>query len=312
MAVVYKAYDTRLERDVALKIIRIGEIPESQREKLLKRFEQEAKVQAKFMHANIVRVLDYGEYQNMPFLVMEYLPGGTLKFMRGRPMPYKQAAQLLIPISDALAYAHKRKVLHRDVKPSNILITEEGKPVLTDFGIAKILEAQGTAITATGVGVGTPEYMAPEQWRGKPVPQTDVYGLGVVLYEMVTGRRPYEADTPAAIIQKQVSEPLPRPSDLVPGLPEQVEKVLYKALALHPEDRYDSIEDFQRALEKLIFEAESIHTPSPVPVSQSPLPIGYEPITEPHDASKEKTKDDLIEADHAVSKNGKDRRKRKP
>jgi formylglycine-generating enzyme required for sulfatase activity len=196
-------------------------------------------------------VHDYGEHEGAPYLVMAYLPGGTLEQRTKKQIPYKEAAQILAPVADAVAYAHARGVLHRDVKPSNILITEQGKPALTDFGIAKILEAEGTALTGTGMGVGTPEYMAPEQWRGKPVEQTDIYGLGVVFFELVTGRRPYTADTPTAIAVMQMVEPLPRPSGLVPDLPERVEKVLYKALALQPEDRYESMAVFCEILEEL-------------------------------------------------------------
>jgi serine/threonine-protein kinase len=251
MAVVYKAYDTRLERDVAMKVIRTGQIPPDHLKKLLQRFEREAKSQAKFDHPHIVPVHDYGEYEGSPYLVMAYRPGGTMKQMIGKPIPYQKAAQLLAPIGSALAYAHKRNILHRDVKPSNILISEDGVPAITDFGIAKLLETEEATLTGTGVGIGTPEYMAPEQWRGKSVHQTDIFALGVVFYELVTGRKPYEADTPAAIILLQVNEPLPRPSEFAPDFPEDVEKVLYKALALEPEDRYESMAEFGQVLEEL-------------------------------------------------------------
>jgi formylglycine-generating enzyme required for sulfatase activity/tRNA A-37 threonylcarbamoyl transferase component Bud32 len=300
MAVVYKAYDARLERDVALKVIRTENIPPTQLDKLMKRFEREAKAQAQFAHNNIVHVYDYGKYENAPYLVMEYLSGGTLKTLTGQPIPYQQAAKLLAPIADAVAYAHARNVLHRDVKPSNILITKEGKPVLSDFGIAKILEAEGTALTGTGLGIGTPEYMAPEQWHGQPVVQTDIYGLGVVFFELVTGRKPYEADTPAAIVQLQVLEPLPRPSELVPDLPEKVERVLFKALALKPEDRYESMATFGKVLAKLgqgvSVEVEE-KTLEEIPVAvEAPSDSRSEPLSvEPRVSVQEReTSDDLI------------------
>jgi serine/threonine-protein kinase len=297
MAVVYKAYDTRLERDVAFKVIRIGEIPESQREKLLKRFEREAKSQAKFTHPNIISVLDFGEHEGAPFLVIEYLAGGTLKAKTEKQVPYNEAARILAPIADALAYAHSRNVLHRDVKSSNVMITEEGKPMLGDFGIAKILEVEGTALTATGAGVGTPEYMAPEQWRGNPVPQTDIYALGVVFYELVTGRKPYTADTPTAIAVMQMVEPLPRPSDLVPDLPERVEKVLYKALAIQPEDRYESMAEFGKVLEELGqgVEVEVVVEETPTveekPKEREPEPKPVAPRTP---ISEQETSDEVI------------------
>ena len=141
MAVVYKAYDTRLESDVAVKVIRTENLPQSGMDRALKRFEREAKALAKLTHSNIVKVLDYGEYEGKPYLVMPFLPGGTLKEqLKGKPMPWQEAARLLIPIARALAYAHSEGMIHRDVKPSNILITKTGDPMLTDFGIAKIID----------------------------------------------------------------------------------------------------------------------------------------------------------------------------
>jgi hypothetical protein len=167
-------------------------------------------------------------------------------------MPYQQAARLLAPIADALQYAHSHNVVHRDVKPSNILITESGQPMLTDFGIAKILDLEGgQTLTGTGVGIGTPEYMAPEQWTGSITPAVDIYSLGVVFYELVTGHKPYTADTPAAVLLNQATEPLPRPSSFIPGLPEQVEQVIYKALAKKPKDRYPLMQEFETALQML-------------------------------------------------------------
>lgn len=249
MAIVYKAFDTRLERDVAIKVIRTENILPSKFQHFLQRFKREAKAQAQFDHPNIVPVFDYGEFEGAPYLVMTYEPGGTLKQLLKSPMPYQQAAQLLIPIADALAYAHHRDVLHRDVKPSNILLGDGGKPVLTDFGIAKLLgDEEEETLTGTGMGVGTPQYMAPEQWKGEPVKATDIYSLGIVFYELIAGRKPYDADTPAALAIMQVTEPLPRPSRYVPDLPEAVEKVIFKALATEPEDRYASMEDFRDAL----------------------------------------------------------------
>ncbi len=253
MATVYKAYDTRLEREVALKLIRTDLFGNAVLERILKRFEREAKSMAKLDHPGIVKVYDYGEHKGSPYLVMQYLPSGTLKEMLGKPVDCREAAQLLLPVARALAYAHAHGVLHRDVKPSNILINERGEAVLTDFGIAKLLEGEeGHTLTGTGVGVGTPEYMAPEQGLGKEVDgRADVYGLGVVLYEMVTGRKPYEAETPLAVLLKQVNDPLPRPKQYIPDLPDEVERVIFKALAKKPEDRYETMAAFAAALEGL-------------------------------------------------------------
>ncbi len=255
MATVYKAFDTRLERDVAIKVIRRNAFPVEQHELVLKRFEREAKALAKLNHPNIVGVIDYGEYEDAPYLVMPYFPGGTLKERLGKPIPWREAVRQLLPIAHALHYAHEQGIIHRDVKPSNVLITRSGEPMLSDFGIAKILEGGGTtALTGTGVGVGTPEYMAPEQWTGQACVQSDIYSLGVIFYELVTGRKPYVADTPAAILLKQATEPLPRPRQYAPELPDDVERILLKVLAHEPENRYQAMGDFAAAIESLSLE----------------------------------------------------------
>ena len=258
MATVYRAYDTRLEREVALKFIRREEIGPAYLDQLFKRFEREAKSLAQLSHPNIVKVYDYGEFEGVPYLVMEYLPGGTLKQRMGHPMAAADAARLLAPIARALAYAHHDNIIHRDVKPANILITRSGEPMLTDFGIAKILSGEGgVTLTGTGVGLGTPDYMAPEQWTNQVVPQTDIYALGIVFYEMVTGRRPFTADTPAAVLIKQMQDPLPRPQTLAPDLPDQAEQLLYKALAKDPHDRFATMELMAAALENLTRPADA-------------------------------------------------------
>jgi serine/threonine protein kinase len=273
MAVVYKAYDTRLERHVAFKII----LPQKQHtEKFIKRFDREAKALAALSNPNIVKIIDYGEHDGLPYLIMEYLHGGTLKQkLMGKPVPWTDAIQVLIPIARALDYAHERKVVHRDIKPSNILITETGDPMVSDFGIAKILEAEETLdLTETGVGVGTPEYMSVEQAQGKAVDgRSDIYSLGVVFYEMVTGRKPYQADTPLAVIFKLASEPLPRPTQFASSLPESVEGVLLKMLARSPEDRYQNCGALVQALEKLLADGEALAETKQHQASKSKRPV---------------------------------------
>ena len=253
MAVVYKAYDTRLERDVAIKVIRSEAISPEMLASIRRRFEREAKSLAKLKHPYIINIHDYGEYNGSLYLVMEYLPGGTLEKSIGKEIPYVEAVCLLLPVVKALAFAHEQGIIHRDIKPANILITGNGEPMLSDFGIVKVLEEQSaTQLTGTGMGIGTPAYMAPEQWKGKTVPQTDIYAMGIVLYELITGQKPYTADTPAALAIKQAVEPLPRPKNLVPGLPDKVEHILIKALSKEPGDRYDSMAAFVGELEKLV------------------------------------------------------------
>jgi len=245
MATVYKAYDTRLETDVAVKVIRTENLAPSVLERSLKRFEREAKALARLTHPNIVKVTDYGEYEGKPYLVMEYLPGGTLKQKLGKPLEWQEALHILLPIARALDFAHRQSMIHRDVKPSNILITADGEPMLTDFGIAKILDLEETQdLTGTSAAVGTPEYMAPEQVTAKTVDhRADIYALGVVLYEMGTGRKPFIADTPMAVLIKHATESLPRPSQFAVNLPEVVEKLLIKAMAKKPDDRYQTMNE---------------------------------------------------------------------
>jgi len=252
MAKVYKAFDTHLECEVAVKVIRTDQLAPAMLDRTIKRFEREAKEVAKLSHPNIVRVMDYGEDDGVPYLVMQYLHGGTLKQFLGKQMPYQEAAALLVPIARALEYAHQHKMVHRDVKPANILVTDSGEPMLTDFGIVKMLDVEdGNTLTGTGVGLGTPQYMAPEQWMGNFAAEVDQYSLGVVFYELVTGHKPYNADTPAAVLLKQAADPLPRPSSFVPGLPDEVEQVLLKSLAKNPKDRYPSMGEMASALTRL-------------------------------------------------------------
>ena len=252
MATVYKAYDTRLERDVAIKLIRKDAFPVEVHDRVLQRFDREAKSLAKLSHPNIVKVYDYGEYEGAPFLVMELIDGGSLKEYTGQPIPYQDAVQILLPIARALSYAHERKILHRDIKPGNILISESGEPILTDFGIAKLLDnSDGQTLTGTNVGVGTPEYMAPEQGLGKEVDgRADIYSLGIVLYELLTGTKPYQADTPFAVLLKQVNDPIPRPKQEINDLPVEVEKIIIKALSKEPENRYQNMTELIQILEK--------------------------------------------------------------
>ncbi|MFZ5883263.1 MAG: protein kinase domain-containing protein [Chloroflexota bacterium] len=250
MAVVYRAIDTLLDRSVAIKVIRTEE---ASQEKFIRRFMREAKTLANLSHSNIVKVLDYGEYEGAPYLVMEYITGGALKASLGKPMPYAQAAALLAPVARALHYAHQQRIVHRDVKPENILINDSGQPMLSDFGIIKLMDVEEShGLTGTGRVVGTPAYMSPEQIRGREVDgRSDIYSLGVVFFEMLTGRKPYNAATPIELSMQHLHAPIPKAKQFVRDLPAEAEQIIVKAMAKSPEDRYQTMLAFAQDLEKL-------------------------------------------------------------
>jgi len=295
MASVYKAFDSTLERNVAIKIIRSDAIVGDDQAQFLIRFQREARALAQLDHPYILKVLDYGEQAGIPYLVMPFVEGGTLKEKMGHPMPYREAAALLAPIARALEYAHQLKIIHRDVKPANILISRSGTPILSDFGIAKMLGSRETTqLTATGIGIGTPDYMAPEQWMGKADQYTDMYSLGIVFFQMITGHLPFSAETPAAVLIKHMQDPLPRPSLFVPGLPEPVEQILFKALAKDPGNRFPNMGAFAEVLEQLALsdkttlphvylpvgatEATVVHRQAVPPTVTASAPVGVAPV----------------------------------
>ena len=253
MAEVFLAEDTRLGRKVALKVIRMDEIPLSMHEEVHKRFEREPRALAQLQHANIISIHDYGFIGEEPFFIMDFIAGGAFDKLIKARLNYREVARLLAPVADALAYAHDRHILHRDVKPSNILLTEHRQPVLMDFGIAKVVSQDNvnTALTQAGMSVGTPAYMAPEQWRGEVYPQTDGYALGVVFYQMLTGEVPYHDDITMNIALKHMNEPIPQLCKSRPDLPLDVDLFLRKALAKDRNDRFVDMHQFRDALKVL-------------------------------------------------------------
>jgi hypothetical protein len=229
------------------------------------RFQQEARTIANLEHPHILPVHDYGESEGVTYLVMRYFDAGTLKNrLRSGPLSLAEVDRLFAQLAEALAYAHTHGVVHRDLKPANVLVDAQDNVFLTDFGIAKLLEGS-SHFTATGAMVGTPAYMSPEQVLGQKVDQrSDIYSLGIVLYEMVTGREPFEADTPLAVALKHVNEPLPLPSAVKPGLAPDMERVILKALAKNPDDRFATAADFLAAWKQALREAEGVteHAPA--------------------------------------------------
>ena len=248
MAAVYKAEDPSLQRIVAIKVILHQEQASG---KLIERFEREARALAQLTHPNIVRILDFGEQDGLPYLVMDYVPGGTLHQKLTGPMAWQEAIRLAIPVARALAFAHQRGIVHRDVKPANILLGQTGEPLLSDFGIAKILQSSEAGdLTGTIGWIGTPSYMAPEQESNQSVDgRADLYALGSMLYEMITGRRPYQAASSLELLQKKLAGPPPDPSPFVPGLPAYVADILLHCIQPKPQDRFQTADELVTALE---------------------------------------------------------------
>ncbi len=274
MAEVYRAYQPLLERNVAVKLMH-GHLAEE--ENFVNRFKREAKAAAALRHPNIVQVYDFNIQNDLYYMVMEYIEGETLKQRlmrynaRNERMPLAEVARIFRALCAALDYAHEQGCLHRDLKPANIMFDGD-RLVLTDFGIATIVG--GTRYTASGSMVGTPAYMSPEQGMGEPGDvRSDVYALGIMLYEMVTGDVPFDANTPLAIVLKHLQEPLPLPRQLNARIPPAVERVILKALAKSSADRYQSAGALVDALEVAIESEDTID------ISEEPTAILPEPTT---------------------------------
>jgi eukaryotic-like serine/threonine-protein kinase len=254
MARVYKGYQSSLARYVAIKAIP-SQLDNARDNTFLQRFTNEARVIARLTHPNIVPVHDFGEDKGWAFIVMEYIGGGTLRErivhaeQQHTRMDLALALELLAQAALALDFAHANGVVHRDVKPGNMLLRTEDHLLLSDFGIAAILEANQN-FTRTGANIGTPQYMAPEQGLPNGVidARTDIYALGVVLFQCATGRLPFIADTPMATVMKHIHEPVPRPSTLAPGLPASVEQIILRAMAKDPKQRYQRAQDMAAQL----------------------------------------------------------------
>jgi serine/threonine-protein kinase len=234
MAVVCRAYQAQLERWVAIKILHttVGG------EEFLARFRREAKAIATLRHPNILTIYDYGEERGIAYIVMEYVPGGSLKnSLTGEPMDWPDAATLVIPVGRALAYAHSQGIVHRDVKPANILLARPEWPLLADFGLVKLLDRQ-RGITRPGTSLGTPTYFSPEQAAGDEVDhRSDIYGLALLLYQLLTGHLPFEAESPIdAMLRRLRDEPTP-PRELNPEISPRLEKVTMQALSRDPKQR---------------------------------------------------------------------------
>jgi eukaryotic-like serine/threonine-protein kinase len=254
MATVYKAFHAALDRYVALKALHpaFGEDPNFEA-----RFQREARLVAKLEHAHIVPVYDYAEHEGRPYLVMKFIEGATLKarLVKG-PLNSAEILNVVESVGSALAYAHKQGILHRDIKPSNVLIGTDSHMWLADFGLARIAQSAESTLSSDMI-MGTPQYISPEQAMGekKLDEGTDIYSFGVMLYEMVVGQVPFNADTPFSIIHDHIYSPLPMPRSINPKVPEPVERVLLKALAKERADRYPDVNGLVQAFKDAWVEA---------------------------------------------------------
>jgi serine/threonine-protein kinase len=254
MAQVYRAYHPQLDRYVAIKVLRSDLV---EHDEFLARFKREAHAVSGLRHPNIVQVFDFDVQDEQYYMVMELLEGNTLRARlndyraRGQRMPLPEVTRILSEVLAGLGYAHSEGVIHRDIKPANIMLTKRDLAVITDFGIAQIVGA--TQYTVSGALMGTLSYMAPEQgFKGQCDARSDIYSLGIVLYEMLTGYTPFDADTPLAILMKHLNDPLPLPSQSDPSLPAALEPIVLKALAKDPDDRYQTAAEMAAALQTAV------------------------------------------------------------
>lgn len=254
VATVFRAYQPGIDRVVALKVI---SPPFADDPRIAERFDAEARAVAMLRHPNIVQVFDVGTDDGHYFMAMELIEGETLKAhlarlaAHGRRMEANRAAAIVGQVAAALAHAHEKGVIHGDVKPANVLIARDGTAVLTDFGVAALLETSPFA--QAGAGIGTPEYMSPEQARGSPIDaRSDQYSLGVIAYGLLTGRMPFAGDTPVAVALAHTFRPLPLPSTVEPRIGTPAERVLMRALARDPSVRYQRTTDFADALARAV------------------------------------------------------------
>ncbi|MFQ3566730.1 MAG: protein kinase [Aggregatilineales bacterium] len=262
MATVYRAQQVSMNRIVALKVLPRHLLDDAT---YLQRFHREVKIIAQLEHRSICPVHDYGEENGQPYIAMRYMAGGSVDDrLRDGPLPVEMIVRIIAQIAPALDYAHAHHVLHRDLKPSNILLDDDGGAYLTDFGIARILGEVSSTLTTQGV-VGTPSYMSPEQAQGLPLDaRSDIYSLGVTLFEMATGRRPFESETPYGVAVMHVTTPPPSPRSFNPNLPAAVENVILTALSKNRDSRYADAAALAAALERAVdYAALNIHDTQP-------------------------------------------------
>lgn len=292
MARVYKAYQENLDREVAIKVLPPWYANDRS---FVERFKLEARLIARLTHPNIVTIHDTSEQNGHLYIVMQYIEGGTLKqrfdslLAEGRVMNTEEVVRIFAQIADALTYAHENGIIHRDIKPVNVLMDHANRPILSDFGIAKALASSHLQLTHPGAGVGTPEYMSPEQCQSGPVDgRADIYALGVMLFEAQTGYTPFRGDSYPALAHSHIYQAPPRPASLNPNINPAIERIILKALMKNPQQRFQKASEMAEALKQVLTMRTAIPGPGYMAAQAMPdfygLPLpnpGYSPPTPP-------------------------------
>jgi serine/threonine protein kinase len=302
MGEIYRASHPALERDVAIKVIRTNKASDPT---IVDRFQREAKVVAALRHPGIVQVHDFDIEDDAFYMVMEFVHGESLADRlarlqaQGKLLPLGETLRIFRLITEAVAYAHNQGVIHCDLKPSNVLLTREEQPILVDFGISKIMNDE--RLTATNDILGTPHYMSPEQGFGREInTQTDVYALGVMLYELTTGRLPFNGNSPMSIVFKHINEQPKTPRSLNPYLPEPLDRIIQKAMAKDPAKRYTSAQEMLGDIEAVKLAIPPVQEIAPPPVEQASLFICYKHDTDPDQKLANYLRESLIGQGHQV------------
>jgi len=252
MGIVYKALDPDIDREVAIKTIRFDLISDDEeKNELMQRFIREARAAGKLVHPNIITIHDVGKEKDMTYIVMQCIEGPSLQnwIISKKKLSAPDIINLMLALCDALNFAHQKGIVHRDIKPANILLDNSGKPHICDFGVAHV---EMSTITQTGATIGTPSYMSPEQVMGKKIDKrSDIFSLGAILYELLTGRRPFEGESITTVIYKILNEEAVPLTQVRKGLPQEFEQIMKKALAKNPDNRYGSCAEMAADLKKI-------------------------------------------------------------